>query len=118
MATLSAAPQVRAQTKPKFHLRSGLVAYSYRKELAAKSLTYEDLIRMMSDWGLDGLDCTVYWLPENSPAPTVLGAAAAKPLATSSDRKTINTRLYMKVNRPFPAMKPCFLSYARGPRLF
>jgi hypothetical protein len=42
------------------------VAYSYRNELAAKSINYEDLIRMLADWGIDGLDCTVYWFPDNS----------------------------------------------------
>ena len=29
-------------------------------------MSYEDLIRMIADWGLDGLDCTVYWFPDNS----------------------------------------------------
>src|SRR5215470_14637184 len=69
VTTLAAAPaaaQLHAQPAPKFRFRSGLVAYSYRKELAAKSLTYEDLIRRIADWGLDGLDCTVYWFPDTS----------------------------------------------------
>lgn len=65
-AALPAAAQLRAQSAPNFHLCAGLVAYSYRKELAAKSMNYEDLIRMIADWGLDGLDCTVYWFPDNS----------------------------------------------------
>src|ERR1051325_2637760 len=66
LAALPAATQLRAQPAPKYHLRAGLVAYSYRKELAAKSITYEDLIRRIADWGLDGLDCTVYWFPHTS----------------------------------------------------
>ncbi len=65
-AALPAALQLRAQPAAQFHLRAGLVAYSYRKELAAKSMNYPDLIRMLADWGLDGLDCTVYWFPDNS----------------------------------------------------
>jgi L-ribulose-5-phosphate 3-epimerase len=65
-AALPAAAQLRAQPAPQCHLRAGLVAYSYRKEFAAKSMNYEDLIRMIADWGLDGLDCTVYWFPDNS----------------------------------------------------
>jgi sugar phosphate isomerase/epimerase len=65
-AALPAAAQLRSQAAPQFHLRSGLVAYSYRKELAAKSLNYADLIRMIAEWGLDGLDCTVYWFPDTS----------------------------------------------------
>src|SRR2546426_10045750 len=70
LATLAAAPavaQLGAQPSPKFRFRSGLVAYSYRKELAAKTMSYEDLIRRIADWGLDGLDCTVYWFPDTSP---------------------------------------------------
>ena len=69
LTTLAAVPataQLNAQPAPNFHFRAGLVAYSYRKELAAKSLSYEDLIRRIADWGLDGLDCTVYWFPDTS----------------------------------------------------
>ena len=58
LAAFPAATQLGAQSAPKFRFRSGLVAYSYRKELAAKSMSYEDLIRRIADWGLDGLDCT------------------------------------------------------------
>lgn len=65
-AALPTVVQLRAQSAPQFHLRAGLVAYSYRKELAEKSLNYLDLIRMIADWGLDGLDCTVYWFPDTS----------------------------------------------------
>jgi sugar phosphate isomerase/epimerase len=63
---LPAAWQLRADSAAHFHLRAGLVAYSYKKELAAKSMSYSDLIRMVGDWGLDGLDCTVYWFPDTS----------------------------------------------------
>lgn len=49
-------------------LRPGLVAYSFRQELAAKKLTYETLIRSVADWGLEGLDTTVYWFPDTSDA--------------------------------------------------
>jgi sugar phosphate isomerase/epimerase len=66
LAAVPAAAQLTAQPAPTFHFRAGLVAYSYRKELAAKSLTYEDLIRRIANWGLDGLDCTVYWFPDTS----------------------------------------------------
>jgi hypothetical protein len=45
LAAFPAATQLSAQSAPRFHLRSGLVAYSYRKEFAAKSMSYEDLIR-------------------------------------------------------------------------
>src|SRR2546427_211823 len=68
LAAVPAATQLRAQPATKFRFRAGLVAYSYRKELAAKSLTYEGLIARIADWGLDGIDCTVYWFPDNSPS--------------------------------------------------
>lgn len=51
---------------PGLHLRPGLVAYSYRRELAAKSISYVELVHMLSDWGIDGLDCTIYWFPDYS----------------------------------------------------
>ena len=66
LAALPIAAQVRAAAESGYHLRPGLVAYSYRKQLAAKSLKYDDLIHMAADWGLDGLDCTVYWFPDTS----------------------------------------------------
>ncbi|MDQ6664309.1 MAG: hypothetical protein M3Z23_07935, partial [Acidobacteriota bacterium] len=62
--TLRAQP--RAQPAPKSHLRAGLVAYSFRKQLEAKTMTYETLIRYVSDLGLDGMDTTVYWFPDTS----------------------------------------------------
>jgi L-ribulose-5-phosphate 3-epimerase len=66
LAALGAASQLRSQKHATCHLRPGLVAYSYRKQLAAKTMTYEALIRHVSDLGLDGLDTTVYWFPDNS----------------------------------------------------
>jgi sugar phosphate isomerase/epimerase len=66
MAALGAASQLPAQAQPKCRLRAGLVAYSFRKQLADKSMNYETLIRMVSDLGLDGLDTTVYWFPDTS----------------------------------------------------
>src|SRR5690348_4601320 len=66
-AAASAGVKLSAQSASKFRFRSGLVAYSYRKQFEAKTMTYPDLIRRIADWGLDGLDCTVYWFPDNSP---------------------------------------------------
>lgn len=70
MAALAAAQgqgQSQSQTAGG-RLRAGLVAYSYRKQLAAKTLDYETLIRRVADFGLEGLDTTVYWFPDTSPA--------------------------------------------------
>jgi len=47
-------------------LKAALCAYSFRKELADKSLTYESLVRKANDWGVDGIDMTVYWFPSTS----------------------------------------------------
>jgi len=66
LAALSGASQLSGQSAPQCHLRAGLVAYSYRKQFTAQSMSYEDLIRKVADWGLDGLDCTVYWFPNTS----------------------------------------------------
>jgi len=58
----------RAQPQPpaKARFRTGLVAYSYRQALQAKTMTYEDLIRIAVETGTDGIDLTVYWLPETT----------------------------------------------------
>jgi sugar phosphate isomerase/epimerase len=72
IAGLPVASVLRGQSTPAAppqtagHLRAGLVAYSYRVALAAKTMTYEDVIHKASDWGLDGVDMTVYWFPDTS----------------------------------------------------
>ena len=73
LAALPVTSALRAQTAPAAptaktvsHLKAGLVAYSYRTQLAAKTLTYDDIIHMASDWGLDGVDMTVYWFADTS----------------------------------------------------
>jgi len=54
----------QSQSPPgKARLRTGLVAYSFRQALQAKTMTYEDLIHLAVDTGTDGIDMTVYWLP-------------------------------------------------------
>lgn len=50
----------------KARFRTGLVAYSYRKPLEAKTMTCEDLIRVAVETGTDGIDMTVYWLKSTS----------------------------------------------------
>jgi L-ribulose-5-phosphate 3-epimerase len=62
-APTSASPQAPATPQGKARFRTGLVAYSYRQALQAKTLTYEDLIRIAVETGTDGLDMTVYWMP-------------------------------------------------------
>jgi len=61
----AALPEARTAQAPrgKARFRTGLVAYSYRQALEAKTMTYEDLIRIAVETGTDGIDMTVYWLP-------------------------------------------------------
>jgi L-ribulose-5-phosphate 3-epimerase len=66
---LAAVSGLKAKAKPAHsRLRSGIVAYSFRKSFANHTMTYEDLIRLASDSGLDGIDTTAYWFPDTSPA--------------------------------------------------
>ena len=44
-------------------LRPALCAYSFRKELESKKMSYADVIRFSADNNLDGVDLTVYWFP-------------------------------------------------------
>ena len=64
----AAVRDTHAQQPPpaKARLRTGLVAYSYRQTLQAKTMTYEDLVRIAVETGTDGVDLTVYWLPDTS----------------------------------------------------
>ena len=64
VAAAAAPVGASAQTAPpKARFRTGLVAYSYRQALQAKTMKYEDLINVAVDTGTDGIDMTVYWLP-------------------------------------------------------
>ncbi len=64
----TAVPTLQTRQAPpgKARFRTGLVAYSYRQALQAKTMTYEDLIRVAVETGTDGIDMTVYWLPGTS----------------------------------------------------
>jgi len=67
----AAAPAARAFGPPqtpvsKARFRTGLVAYSFQRALQAKTMTYEDLIRIAVETGTDGIDMTAYWFPSTS----------------------------------------------------
>lgn len=51
---------------PPARIRPAICAYSFRRELAAKTMTYADLVRLAAGLGVDGLDLTVYWFPDTS----------------------------------------------------
>jgi sugar phosphate isomerase/epimerase len=63
-AAAQLAPPARAAAA-KGRLRSAICCYSYRKELAAKEMTYQDVITKAVELGIDGIDMTVYWFPPN-----------------------------------------------------
>jgi sugar phosphate isomerase/epimerase len=44
-------------------IKSALCAYSYREHLASGKMSYEDLVDVAVEHGIDGLDLTVYWFP-------------------------------------------------------
>jgi sugar phosphate isomerase/epimerase len=66
LPALASAPALRGDSKPGCRIRTGLVAYSFRKQFQDGKMSYDKLIRMISDLGLDGLDTTVYWFPDTS----------------------------------------------------
>jgi L-ribulose-5-phosphate 3-epimerase len=59
------ASQAHPQTgrAAKSRLRTAICAYSFRKELESKAMTYDDLVKLAVDLDVDGLDLTVYWFP-------------------------------------------------------
>ena len=57
-------PSIGSESKGRF--RPAICAYSFRNQLKAGSMTYADLIRMAADVGADGIDFTVYWLPDTN----------------------------------------------------
>jgi len=64
LSTYSKPALAAAATKAR--LKPAVCAYSYREALKAKTMTYEDLLRLTADMGADGVDMTVYWFPDTS----------------------------------------------------
>jgi sugar phosphate isomerase/epimerase len=62
-AALAAPVLAQAETAKKARLRTAICAYSFRNQLQAKSMTYNDLVNLAVDLDVDGLDLTVYWFP-------------------------------------------------------
>src|SRR5688572_18442839 len=62
------ASQAHSQTgrAAKSRLRTAICAYSFRKELESKAMTYDDLVKLAVDLDVDGLDLTVYWFPSTN----------------------------------------------------
>ncbi len=101
IAALPAVSLLRSQSEPKFHLRAGLVAYSYRKQFESKSLNYVDLIERIAGWGLDGLDCTVYWFPDTSNEYL----ASLRKAAYKNGVQIYNAGVRVRLAQPTPALQ-------------
>jgi sugar phosphate isomerase/epimerase len=101
LASATTVSQLDAQVTPGYRFRSGLVAYSYRKELAAKTMSYEDLIRRIADWGLDGLDCTVYWFAGTSPEYL----ASLRKAAFKNGVQIYNAGVRVQLSQPTPELQ-------------
>jgi sugar phosphate isomerase/epimerase len=50
----------------KARIKTAICAYSFRQALGANKLTYEDLVDMAVENGVDGLDLTAYWFPKEN----------------------------------------------------
>jgi sugar phosphate isomerase/epimerase len=57
MQSRAATPTTQAR------LRTAICAYSYRDLLKAKTMTYDDVIRLAVEMGVDGVEATTYWFP-------------------------------------------------------
>jgi len=66
LALAAHAPAAGERKSRKPRLRSAICAYSFRDALKAKTMAYDDLVRLAVDTGVDGLDLTVYWFPDSS----------------------------------------------------
>ncbi len=66
LPALAVASAMPAGAAAKARLRTAICAYSFRVALGARSMTYEDLVHLAVDVGVDGLDLTVYWFPSTS----------------------------------------------------
>ncbi|MHB8734753.1 MAG: sugar phosphate isomerase/epimerase family protein [Terriglobales bacterium] len=64
---VAAVPDAATPAGPRSaRLLAGICCYSYRAALTARTMTYEDIIRQAAEIGLDTVDLTVYWLPEDA----------------------------------------------------
>ena len=98
---LSAALRAQSPNAARCRLRTGVVAYSYRKQLEAKSRTYEWLIAYASELGLDGVDLTVYWLPETSDSYL----ASLRRVAFKNAVDIFGIAVRVRLSQPTPALQ-------------
>jgi len=62
-----AAPMPAAPPAPQLaRFRTGICAYSFKPAFDAKAFTYDDLIHLAVETGIDGVDMTAYWFPSTT----------------------------------------------------
>ena len=64
-------------------------------------MSYEDLIRRIADWGLDGLDCTVYWFADTSPEYL----ASLRKAAFKNGVQIYNAGVRVQLSQPTPELQ-------------
>ena len=67
-------------------------------------MTYEDVIRNVADWGLDGLDCTVYWFPETPNTPNEY-LAKLRQTAYKHGVDIYNAGVRVQLSQPTPELQ-------------
>ena len=81
-------------------LKTAICAYSFRVALKGGSLSYFDLVDMAVDNGVDGLDSTVYWFPQDD-VPAFLASLRRKAYLAAVELPSIAIR--SDLCRPDPA---------------
>ncbi len=91
-----------AAAAEKARLRNAICAYSYREELKSRAMTYADLVRIAVETGADGLDLTVYWMPENPPDEFLL---SLRRLAFKNAVELYSISIRTELCRPTPELQ-------------
>lgn len=99
--------QTVKENKARFH--SAICAYSFRTQFQAKTMTYAGLIRLAADLGADGIDMTVYWLPDTSDE-TLL---SLKKLAYRSAVHIYSLAVRANMAQPTPALQAAEIENVR-----
>jgi sugar phosphate isomerase/epimerase len=97
-----ALPYSAAAAGGKARLRNAICAYSYRNELKAGTMRYEDLVRVAVDTGAEGLDLTVYWMPLNPPDSFLM---PVKRLAYKNAVEIYSISIRTDLCRPTPELR-------------
>ncbi len=110
-SAIAGSPVAPPDSAEKPHLRTAICAYSFRAELAKGTMKYEDLIRLAASLGVDGIDLTVYWLPEGAPGE-YLTSLRHLAYRCGVDIYSIGTRV--RLCQPTPELRAAEVNQLRG----